>query len=57
MGLWLPKNGHKERDANNSLKWGDIPKEGKVKNGGVVGNVYRKMQKFVLQKSEKEKIY
>ena len=57
MGLWLPKNGHKERDANNSLKWGDIPKEGKVTNGGVVGNVYSKMQKFVLQKSEKEKIY
>ena len=27
-------------------------KGGKVTNGGVVGNVYCKMQKFVLQKSE-----
>ena len=31
-----------------------MPKEGKVTNGGVVGNVYCKMQKFVLQKSEKK---
>ena len=52
MGLGLPKNGHKERVANNSLTWGDMPKEGKVTNGGVVGNVYCKMQKFLLQKSE-----
>ena len=29
-----------------------MPKGGKVTNGGVVGNVYCKMQKFVLQKSE-----
>ena len=52
MGLGLPKNGHKERDANNSLKWSDMSKEGKVINGGVVGNVYCKMEKFVLQESE-----
>ena len=26
--LWLPKNGHKGRDANNSLKWGGMPKMG-----------------------------
>ena len=32
-----------------------MPKEGKVTNGGVVGNVYCKMQKFVLQKSEEKK--
>ena len=31
-----------------------MPKGGKVTNGGVVGNVYCKMQKFVLQKSEKK---
>ena len=29
-----------------------MPKGGEVTNGGVVGNVYCKMQKFVLQKSE-----
>ena len=29
-----------------------MPKGGKVINGGVVGNVYSTMQKFVLQKSE-----
>ena len=29
-----------------------MSKGGKVTNGGVVGNVYCKMQKFVLQKSE-----
>ena len=44
-----PKNGHKGRGANNSSKWGGMPK---VANGGVVGNVYSKMQKIVLQKSE-----
>ena len=27
-------------------------KGGKVTNGGVIGNVYSTMQKFVLQKSE-----
>ena len=52
VGLWPPKNGHKERDANNSLKWGGMPKGGKVANDGVVGYVYCKMQKFVLQKLE-----
>ena len=52
MGFRLPKNGHKERDANNSLKWSHMPKEGKVINGGVVGNVYCKMQKFVFRKSK-----
>ena len=31
-----------------------MPKEGKVTHGGVVGNVYCKMQKFVLQKSEQK---
>ena len=31
-----------------------MPKEGKVTNGGVVGNVYCKMRKFVLQKSEQK---
>ena len=40
MGLWLPKNGHKGRDANNSLKRGVCQKGGKAINGGVVGNVY-----------------
>ena len=25
-GLCLPKNGHKGRDANNSLQWGGMPK-------------------------------
>ena len=41
------------RNASNYLKWGGMPKrERKVTNGGVVGNVYCKMQKFVLQKSE-----
>ena len=43
-----PKNGRKGRDANNSLKWSGMPK---ATNGGVVGNVYWKMQKTVLQKS------
>ena len=31
-----------------------MPKEGKVTSGGVVGNVYCKVQKFVLHKSEKK---
>ena len=38
------KNGHKWRDANNSLKWSGMPK---VTNGRVMGNVYCKMQKIV----------
>ena len=29
-GYRLPKNGHKERDTNNSLKWGRMPKRRKV---------------------------
>ena len=52
MGSWPPKNGRKERDANNSLKGGGMPKGGKVTNDGVVENVYCKMQKFVSQKLE-----
>ena len=31
-------------------------KEGKVIYGAVVGNVYCKMQKFVLRKSEKKEL-
>ena len=50
--LWLPKNEHKGRDANNSLKWVVCQKWGQVTNGGVMGNVYCRMEKFVLQKSE-----
>ena len=50
MGVWLPKNGCKGRDANIFLKWGGMSKKG---NGfKMVGQEKFEMQNIALLKQK-----
>ena len=49
------QNGHKGMDANNSLKWGGIPKRGeRSQMVGLLEMFTLQCKKFILKKSEEK---